>query len=112
MKAPSFTAVALAVLLAAACSGPNADSKTSATIDVAATDASATPSPLAPMPRPEASPADRAAYAKLPEETRRAIENADVVVAATLADAKIASVLEIAPPIFVHEFDVVVAERI
>jgi len=112
MKAPLLGTCCVALWLVLGCSAPAEDAKTSATIDVAKTSIATTLAARTAAPRIAASPADSAVFARLPEATRRAFENADVVVSATLADARIDSVLEVAPPIYVHRFDVVVAERL
>ncbi|NUP08259.1 MAG: hypothetical protein HOW73_19590 [Polyangiaceae bacterium] len=50
--------------------------------------------------------------ARLGEEGQKALERADIIVVGTLEGARIEAILEVEPPIYVHEFDVIVERRL
>lgn len=103
-----------ALLLLSACAAPP--------LQEAGDSAVLSASPGASAARPAASgttarraprdPHDVAAFATLSEPARRAYLSADLVVVAHLEEPRIQSILEVAPPIYVHAFDVVVDERL
>jgi len=71
---------------------------------------SASPPPIASSASPK--PISRAAFEALPAKQRAAYENADAIVVATMVAPKIDSVLEIAPPIFVHSFGLAIEKSL
>ncbi|MBL9021233.1 MAG: hypothetical protein JNL21_03490 [Myxococcales bacterium] len=114
MKLPTSILMLSLLVGSSACSGTAPAPASSGRADAGAAPASATSTLAtdAPALAGPTSRGDLAAWDRLPAPTRRAIDAADLVVTATLSGSKIASVLEVAPPIFVHEFDVVVSERL
>ncbi len=107
--------VVVTALVAAACAPPAPEAKSEATVDLPS--APSAPSPTAPPPSdaPVAgapSHSARARFDRLPEAQRRAYRDADLIVVARLDQPRIDSILEIAPPIYVHAFDVVTDRRL
>jgi hypothetical protein len=111
---PSILVVVTA-LLAAACAPPAPEAKSEATIELPSTPSAAATVAAAEQELPAAgapSPSARARFERLPEAQRRAYRDADLIVIAHLDQPRIESILEIAPPIYVHAFDVVTDRRL
>ena len=102
------------LILGLACSAPSPqDASTSTELPAAPSSPSAAAAQAPAVVSPHApDPAAARAFQRLPEDAKKAYLAADLVVVARLEKPRIESILEVAPPIFVHAFDVVVDRRL
>jgi hypothetical protein len=102
------------LILGIACSAPSPqDASTSTELPAAPSSPSAAAAQAPAVVSPHApDPAAARAFQRLPEAAKKAYLAADLVVVARLEKPRIESILEVAPPIFVHAFDVVVDQRL